>query len=307
MYPVERIDVFVSHFSEESAAADLVERLLKSAFGDEFSVFLSHKIPVGDQWFPKILESLSNSRVVLVLLSRQSVGKRWINFEAGLGVGAKAQVLPYTIGELRPGDVGLPLSPLQVHRLNERRRIEELLQRVRQETGKRIVGNPDIATFCAELGAVEESLLSSFISLSPFLIGRKVNFELKLKGDLPVRLVKLRVALPEELRSRNWLPLLVTGHIRCSTEMFNGGPHMVIEQYAGDIPVPLGAPQQFERLLPDFTPDMSGQVFQHIAFVLKDAIDYIDWRKRLRCKVFVTNFSTPEQVYELQQIETRVA
>ncbi|HKX00609.1 MAG TPA: toll/interleukin-1 receptor domain-containing protein [Bryobacteraceae bacterium] len=301
----KKIDIFISHFSEEFAAADLVERLLKSAFGEQLNVFVSYKIPVGDQWFPTIIESLGSACVVLVLLSRQSVGKRWINFEAGLGVGADAKVLPYTIGDLRPGDVGFPLSPLQVQRLNDRSCINELLERIKNETGKPIVGHPDIATFSDEFAAVEESLLSSSIYLQPFLTGRTINFELILKGDLPVRLIKLRVEVPDDLRSRSWAPSQVAGHVRCSTESVAGSPHLVIEQYAGDIAVPMGTPQQFERLLPDFTPDMSGQVFRHVAFVLKEDMGYTDWRKRLRCKVFVTNFGTPEQVFDLDKIETR--
>jgi hypothetical protein len=54
--------------------------------------------------------------VVIVLLSPDSLERRWINFEAGVGVGAEATVIPVVMHGLVRGDVGHPLTSLQYGR-----------------------------------------------------------------------------------------------------------------------------------------------------------------------------------------------
>lgn len=299
------IDVFVSHFSPESVAADLVERLLKVVFGQQLSVFVSYKIPVGDQWYPTILDSLGRSCVIVVLLSRQSVGTRWINFEAGFGAGAGGRVLPFTIGDLKPGEVGLPLSALQVLRLNERGNIRQLLERISIETGRPIRSDGDIEVFSKELSAVEEGLLGNSIYLRPFLTGRRIDFELMLQGDMPVRLIKLWAAVPSDVYDHNQGIYDISGHMRHKTESIGGTPHLVTELYAGDLPIPIGTPTAFQRLLPDFTPTMSGQVIENLLFLLKEDMGYTDWRQKLRYQAFVREFPTYPQAIELQKVEHR--
>src|SRR6266576_4408562 len=104
--------VFISHVSEEKAAAAKLKSLIRQAFGKDFGVFVSSdyvSIPGGEPWFARIVESLKSAQVVLVLVSGHSSDSRWINFEAGLGVGAEAKVIPTVFRNLDKGDVGLPL------------------------------------------------------------------------------------------------------------------------------------------------------------------------------------------------------
>src|SRR5437867_3123568 len=92
--------VFISHIDLERPIALHLQKLLRRAFGEDFPVFVSsdkRSIGGGRQWFEEILRGLRNSTVILVLLSTDSVDARWINFEAGVGVGEHGRVIPVTI------------------------------------------------------------------------------------------------------------------------------------------------------------------------------------------------------------------
>jgi hypothetical protein len=89
--------VFISHIVEEKAAANRLKDPLRATFGPTLEIFVSsdyESIGSGEDWFNAICGALRVARVVFVLLSEASVDRRWINFEAGVGVGALALVTP---------------------------------------------------------------------------------------------------------------------------------------------------------------------------------------------------------------------
>jgi hypothetical protein len=98
----------------------LLKHFLHKAFGDDLPVFVSSdydSIAGGDVWFQTIIIGLKCSAVVIVLLSPDSNDRRWINFEAGVGVGANATVIPVVVHSLERGEVGHPLTNLQIRSL----------------------------------------------------------------------------------------------------------------------------------------------------------------------------------------------
>jgi len=92
--------VFISHISEEQEAAHLLKFYLRRSLGEDLPVFVSSdydSIAGGDIWFQTIIKGLNTAAVVIVLLSPASNDRRWINFEAGVGVGAGATVIPVVV------------------------------------------------------------------------------------------------------------------------------------------------------------------------------------------------------------------
>jgi len=74
-----------------------LQSVIRKAFSDAFPVFVSSdpkSLGGGEEWFHHILENLSKARLVLVLLSPDSLDRPWINFEAGFGKGQKSRVIP---------------------------------------------------------------------------------------------------------------------------------------------------------------------------------------------------------------------
>lgn len=119
---LRKCDVFISHASDERAAAIALQEFLLKAFGIDLKVFVSsdyHSIPGGKVWFTELLEALKSAPVTLLLLSESSVGRRWLNFEAGVGLGAGNLVIPLAVTGFSKGDVGHPLSELQARSLSD--------------------------------------------------------------------------------------------------------------------------------------------------------------------------------------------
>jgi hypothetical protein len=153
---LRKCDVFISHISDERADAISLQKLLREAFGQDIKVFVSsdyQSIPGGKVWFMELLEALKSAPVVLVLLSQSSVEKRWINFEAGIGIGAENLVIPLTISGFSKGDVGHPLAELQARSLADVDDVEGVL--------RDIAGNIDYALTKVDVAAFVNTSFSA--------------------------------------------------------------------------------------------------------------------------------------------------
>ena len=80
--------IFISHITEEATLALTLKEWIESTFLGEISVFVStgpEDITAGNQWFNTIENALDDTKVLLVLCSKESIVRPWINFEAGAG------------------------------------------------------------------------------------------------------------------------------------------------------------------------------------------------------------------------------
>lgn len=89
----------------------------------------------GDVWFTTIVGGLKTSSVVIVLLSPDSIERRWINFEAGVGAGTDATVIPVVVHGLERSEVGHPLASLQIRSLQSLEDVRALLRDVGGKIG----------------------------------------------------------------------------------------------------------------------------------------------------------------------------
>jgi hypothetical protein len=77
---------FVSHVSEEADVAARIKAALSRDFLGLLDVFVSsdtESIAAGEEWLRSIEKALQESALLIVLCSPASVGRPWINFEAG--------------------------------------------------------------------------------------------------------------------------------------------------------------------------------------------------------------------------------
>ena len=87
--------VFISHIAEEAALASVLKDWIESTFLGQVDVFVSgHDISSGEQWFRRLGEELTDAKAMLVLCSKRSVSRPWINFEAGAGHVKGVPVIP---------------------------------------------------------------------------------------------------------------------------------------------------------------------------------------------------------------------
>src|SRR5262249_51347116 len=129
--------VFISHIADESPVADALKIYLRSCFGQSLPVFVSsdyESIPTGEQWYRAITGAIMDAAAFIVLLSRHSIDRRWINFESGLAVAAGAKILPLTIRAFNPEDVGLPLSQLHLRTLGDQLALQGVIRAIAEAT-----------------------------------------------------------------------------------------------------------------------------------------------------------------------------
>ncbi len=153
---MEKKGVFISHITEERKTALCLKEFLKESLGG-LQVFVSsdyESIGGGDIWFTTIMNALKTSLVEIVLLSPNSVDQPWITFEAGVGIGAEACVIPVVVHGLERRDVGQPLSSLQIRSLEDDANVRALLR----DVGKGIGCEPRLSHMERFIAEINESI-----------------------------------------------------------------------------------------------------------------------------------------------------
>ena len=118
--------IFLSHIHEEVTLAAAIKEELRNCFGEQIDVFLAEDIPLGKNWLSEIRDALAAADMVLVLFSRTSSSRPWVNIEAGYGFMAGKQVLPLCHSGFAKSDLPIiygllqavdPVSPVDVGKL----------------------------------------------------------------------------------------------------------------------------------------------------------------------------------------------
>src|SRR5687768_14547721 len=98
--------VFLSFIHEDRRVADALKNLVEHELAIQKEVFLvtdQDHLRAGDNWLRTIEDALKSSEIVLSLLSKRSITKPWVNFEAGAGWLAGKRVIPVCIGNQKKG------------------------------------------------------------------------------------------------------------------------------------------------------------------------------------------------------------
>jgi hypothetical protein len=115
-------DVFISFVHEDEKVAHSVQRYLVDMLGPKAGVFISSdrwQIFAGENWLARIESVLSAARVVVLMLSRRSVKRPWVNFEAGRAWLTNKTMIPVCYGNLTKDTLPKPYSGIQSLNLPE--------------------------------------------------------------------------------------------------------------------------------------------------------------------------------------------
>lgn len=125
--------VFISHITEEKQLADVVRILILTAF-PHVEVFQSsdegHSLPSGQNRIDNITTALKSCSVLLVLCSAESIGRPWINFEAGGGWARGITVSPICHSTMNRDDLPLPLKLQTSHNADDVDDIRQMLNAI---------------------------------------------------------------------------------------------------------------------------------------------------------------------------------
>src|SRR6185436_18320054 len=117
---------FISHFSEDREIANIIANALSRITLNQINPWFSSDhggsggIPQGSVWLDSIREKLSSSRAIVVLLTRNSIHKPWIYFEAGIGEAREnCEIIPVCFGFDGLSEIPFPLAMYQCFLLSD--------------------------------------------------------------------------------------------------------------------------------------------------------------------------------------------
>jgi TIR domain len=108
--------VFISHISAETEIAKRLKQRLDNDFLGMLEIFVSsdrETIRAGEKWLDQVNRALKAADAEVVLCSKESVGRPWVNFEAGAAWLRGIPVIPVCHSGLSLVDLPVPLNMLQ--------------------------------------------------------------------------------------------------------------------------------------------------------------------------------------------------
>jgi hypothetical protein len=115
--------IFISHNVPEARLPIAFKQFLRLSLGADYPVFVSsdfRSIPSGKPWFAEIVTAVQTSTAVLVIVTPESVDQRWLNFEAGIGIGCAIPVMPLLTRGFTKDIFKAPLNQLQARDLSNK-------------------------------------------------------------------------------------------------------------------------------------------------------------------------------------------
>jgi hypothetical protein len=128
--------IFVSHAADDADTVAQLVKALRGAF-PRATVFFSsspESLRPGDVWWDQIRVMLDRAAIVLACVSRWSLMRPWIMFEAGAALGRNRAVVPVIMDDLPLSGLIPPLSMFQAVRFSEHD-LPALLDHVSREIG----------------------------------------------------------------------------------------------------------------------------------------------------------------------------
>jgi hypothetical protein len=121
--------IFISHISEEAEYAALLKEMIQSDFLELARCFTSSDIGcigAGQNWLTAVERAMNEAKAVIVLCSKASVHRPWVQFEVGAAWMKEVPVIPVCHSGLKTSDLQMPLSLRQGVELPTERGIAQL-------------------------------------------------------------------------------------------------------------------------------------------------------------------------------------
>jgi len=130
--------VFVSHISEEGEIAGLVKTMLQEDFLGNLKGFTSSdigSIGAGENWLTAIERAMSEAKAVIVLCSKASVNRPWVQFEVGAAWMKGVPIIPVCHSGMKVDELQMPLSLRQGLELGSEKGLTRLYDGVAKALG----------------------------------------------------------------------------------------------------------------------------------------------------------------------------
>lgn len=155
--------VFISHISSETELAQCLKKHLDKHFPDLLEIFVSsdrESIQAGSKWLDEVDKALKSADLQIILCSKESVGRPWVNFEAGAVWLRGIPVIPLCHSGVKPNDLPVPLGMLQGIVCGEATGLQKLFDAFAELVSVKVPG-ADFAKVAAELNEIENKYIAA--------------------------------------------------------------------------------------------------------------------------------------------------
>lgn len=155
--------VFISHISSETELAQCLKKHLDKHFPDLLEIFVSsdrESIQAGSKWLDEVDKALKSADLQIILCSKESVGRPWVNFEAGAVWLRGIPVIPLCHSGVKPNDLPVPLGMLQGIVCGEATGLQKLFDAFAELVSVMVPG-VDFVKVAAELNEIENKYIAA--------------------------------------------------------------------------------------------------------------------------------------------------
>jgi len=170
--------VFFSHSSRDEHVLRRLKDLILAKTGATIEVFLSsdgQSIPLGRNWVYRIEAALTETAVMFVFISPNSLGSHWLYFEAGYTYARKIRVVPIGALGLDLSSIGPPLGLLQGFNIRNADGLNNILAVINEEFGfshPLSFTNADLDALLAASPALEQAYFGEHTPLIKLVVIR---------------------------------------------------------------------------------------------------------------------------------------
>jgi hypothetical protein len=150
--------LFISHVSTETDLAQALKKHLQDDFLGLLDVFVSsdlETIKAGDRWLDRVSGALADADAAIILCSRESVSRPWVNFEAGAAWVRKIPVIPICHSGFDRNELPTPLNMLEALEASNEEDLRKLYTTIADVLGGK-TPKVDFSSMAASLKKVEK-------------------------------------------------------------------------------------------------------------------------------------------------------
>lgn len=150
--------LFISHVATETDLAQALKKHLQDDFLGLLDVFVSsdlETIRAGDRWLDRVSSALADANVAIILCSRESVARPWVNFEAGAAWVRKIPVIPICHSGFDRNELPTPLNMLEALETGKENDLKKLYLTIANVLGG-TTPKVDFSSLAASLKKVEK-------------------------------------------------------------------------------------------------------------------------------------------------------
>ena len=133
--------IFISHITEEARLASILKSHITNDFPKLFEVFVSSEmegVEAGVVWLDQVRKSLHKAAFELLLCSRVSVTRPWVNFEAGGAWLKGIPIIPVCHSGFLTAELPQPFSALHAVEASQKNGLERIYHRIATTVGVEI-------------------------------------------------------------------------------------------------------------------------------------------------------------------------